>query len=372
MSIKIQEYSESMVPAVKQFNARLREGGVTYQFPASHLPVWLPRTESGHLFQQLFVAQDENEIVRGGYCIKHQDFQIGTRRISIGQIALPLAEGTINRAYSQVGTQLLFHVMRQQPLVYALGMGGSDEAITRLVRAALWNVAEVPFFFRVLRAGNFLRNIRILRKTPLRRAVFDTLAWTGAASAIVAAETLVRRIRSPACPSISAEVVDEFSDWSDELWERARSDYSFIAIRDKATLRTLYPRGNDRFIRILLRGENRIIGWAVAIATDLKEHKQFGDMRLGSIVDGFSRPEDADKIVLAATKTLKERNVDLIVSNQSHRAWRAAMRSNGFYPGPSNFLLATSRKLTELLRDEHIAEDQVFMNRGDGDGPINL
>ena len=62
---------------------------------------------------------------RGGYCLKHQDYRIGDGVRSIGQMALPLSEGQVDRTYAQVGAQLLWHAVRQQPLVYTFGDGRS-------------------------------------------------------------------------------------------------------------------------------------------------------------------------------------------------------------------------------------------------------
>ena len=156
------------------------------------------------------------------------------------------------------------------------------------------------------------------------------------------------------------------------MWRACAPEYPYCAVRDAATLRILYPQDDPRFIRLKISEAGRLIGWAVLLATDLKNHKQFGSMRLGSIVDAFARPADAEKIIVAAERLLRSKKVDLIVSNQSHGSWCRALRKCGFLTGPSNFLLATSRKLTELLDALQIANDRLHLNRGDGDGPINL
>ena len=139
-----------------------------------------------------------------------------------------------------------------------------------------------------------------------------------------------------------------------------------------ASLRILYPKDNPRFIRLKITDADRLIGWAVLLVTDVAKHKQFGNMRLGSIVDVFGRPADAERIIVAAERLLRSREVDLIVSNQSYGNWCHALKRSGFLAGPSNFLLATSRKLTELLDTMRVANDKLHLNRGDGDGPINL
>jgi hypothetical protein len=93
---------------------------------------------------------------------------------------------------------------------------------------------------------------------------------------------------------------------------------------------------------------------------------------LGSIVDCFASVSDAAKVIGAARDCLESRGADLIVSNQSHTAWRRGLRQAGFLPGPSNFIFASSPKLTTMLCERGVQEQDLHFNRGDGDGPINL
>jgi hypothetical protein len=104
------------------------------------------------------------------------------------------------------------------------------------------------------------------------------------------------------------------------------------------------------------------------MTTQMNAHKQFGDMKVGSLVDGLALPGNEGLVVDHAVRALEERGVDLMVSNQSHAAWKRALRLAGFAQGPSNFAFACSQQLAmdiESLESCHI-------NRGDGDGPINL
>jgi len=64
--------------------------------------------------------------------------------------------------------------------------------------------------------------------------------------------------------------------------------------------------------------------------------------------------------------------VDLVLSNQSHAAWRDALKSSGFLGAPSNFIFGASKSVAELLAPFDANRDRIFLNRGDGDGPVNL
>lgn len=369
--IHIQQYTERHVEAVRRFNQRLRAGDVKSRFPEESTPAWLPKLPGRDLYQEYFLALDDNDDVRGGYVLKHQKFWINNREVDIADYRLPISEGTINKTYAQIGVTLLRDAMQEQPLLYGLGMGGYQEPLARMLHAAGWSMFSVPFFFRIVRPNAFLRNIAFLRRSALKRTVLDLAAasgfgWLG----IRALQTF--RGRKESSPRAEAVQVDEFSDWADELWNSCKDQYGMSAVRDAETLRVLYPKNDDRFIRLEITNGSRTIGWVVAIDSQLSGHKQFGDMRLGSIADCFAAPADTTAVVAAVGRCLESRGVDLIVSNQSHSAWCRGFSQAGFLDGPSNFIFAASKKLAELLKSEGIENDNLHFNRGDGDGPINL
>jgi hypothetical protein len=171
---------------------------------------------------------------------------------------------------------------------------------------------------------------------------------------------------------VTIELVDAFDTWADEIWARHQGEYPMIAVRDGEVLRLLYPAEDPRFRRLLIRKSGQLIGWCVVLDTQMRDHKQFGTLRVGSLVDAFAAPTDAAAIVGAATAYLKQCGVDLIVTNQSHSSWCRACAAAGLLCGPSNFLFSASKALTRLLVASDIRDDQIHVNRGDGDGPINL
>lgn len=372
MSITITEFTADHLEAVVHFNERLRSGGMHTQFPESSVPLWLPPAAGRPVYQEYFVALDDEAVVRGAYILKHQDFKIKDRVVSVGDFGLPISEGTVDRKYSNIASRLLFNAIGRQPLLYGLGMGGYDEAVARLFTAARWLMFTVPFFFKVIHPTRFCRNITTLRRSPPKRIVLDLAAWTGLGWLGVKTVQAIRGKRIAAAASVTVESVDEFGPWADDIWEACGDDYGMIALRSCDVLRVLYPREDPRFIRLKVYEGERLLGWAVMLDTQMSKHKQFGAMRVGSFVDGLASASDAGKVVSAATTHLERQGVDLIVSNQSHAAWCSAFSAAGFLRGPSNFLFGGSRKLAELLKSQGVESDQIYLNRGDGDGPINL
>jgi hypothetical protein len=372
MPIQIIEYTEALIPAVREFNARLRSGGLDVQFHESCAPHGLSKGAGRKLYEEYFVAVDEGAAVRGSYGLKQQDFWIGGQTVSIADFWLPISEGAVDRAYAAVAVGLLRDARQRQPLLYGLGMGGYKEPLVRLLAASGWRMLTVPFFFRVVHPAAFLRNISYLRRGRAAAAALDAVAASGLGW--LAVKTL-QRLAAPKASqkaSIVVEEVAEFSDWADRLWNDCKQDYGMSAVRDAETLRLLYPQRDPRFIRLKVSKGAQVVGWAVLLDSQLSEHKYFGAMRLGLIADCLARPADARAVAVAAREALKSRGVDLIVSNQSHGAWGKALRTAGFLPGPSNFIFAASPQLTTILKTANVQDADIHLNRGDGDGPENF
>lgn len=362
MAIVIQTYRAEHVERVRDFNRRLRQAGETeFAFPEDAVPGWLPRIDDRRIFQELFVAVDEAG-VHGGYIIKSQDFSIHGECRPIGYYHLPLSEGIVDKTYGLLGSQLLLDALRRQPVMYALGMGGFDRPLPRMLAGIGWKLAPVPFYFKVVHPFRFLRNIQPLRSTPLRRAAADAAAFSGLGG------IAIRFMQPDAQAPNDVEIVSEFAEWADDLWTRCHAAYAMVAVRDAATLKILYPADSPRFVKIRVGSR----GWAVVLDTQMHGHKYFGNMRVGTIADCLASPDDAPSVVAAATSVLRQTGVDLIVSNQSSEAWRAALEANGYRQGPTNFIFAASKKLAAMLEPFDQNVSRVHLTRGDGDGPIHL
>jgi len=370
MGIGIEPYREELAPAVKEFNQRLGAGGVApeFHFPESSIPAWLPRVDGRRIYQEYYLAV-EGEVVRGGFILKHQDFCVKGEMRPLVYYHLPVSEGIVDKAYASVGVHMLRSALKLQPMLFALGMGGFDRPLPKMLKAMGWELRAVPFHFKVNHPARVLRQVAPLRRDRGRRALADVAAWTGAGWLGVKTVQLART--RPATRGVTAEDVKSFGAWADDLWEECRSRYTMVASRDSATLNVLYPSWKS-FVCLKIRRGPRVLGWAVTLDTRMRENKYFGDLRVGSIVDGFAAPEDAAAVVQSATRRLEQRGVDLIVSNQSHRAWRRALRSAGFLDAPSNFIFAAAKPVAALLTPLDANHDRIFVNRGDGDGPVNL
>jgi len=369
MSLTINDYTPQLEPLVKAFNKRLKDNGVFFQFPEIHTSLRWPEVDGRKFFERFYVAVEDNTAVRGAYKIKHQDFHVKNENISIGNIQLPLSEGTFNKAYNMVGFKLVKDALARQPAIYALGMGGMGRPFPRLLESMGWTLATLPFYFLIVNPYRFAKNIAVLRTSKAGRILFDFLAYTGLAwLGVIVLQSLHRQEFTK--KRVTTEEVAEFGHWADEVWNLTKGCFLFCAVRDAQTLNIMYPKSNDGVTRLKMMSDNRVVGWVLLSFVPETNHKFFfGEMQVCYIVDLLSLNGYERSVIRAVLAYLKKHRIDLIVSNQSYGPYVGALKGNGFLKGPSNFILGTSRKLTELLKPLNANLTHIHLNRGDGDGP---
>ncbi len=366
MSIVIEPYRKEHEPAVEAFNQRLQAGGEEIIFFRQAEHEYLAKVAGSDLFQEQWVALEDGA-VRGGYALKRQNFSFsdGTVR-SIGYYHHCLSEGIINQAYARVGSILLMHAMRQEQMLYCLGMGGYDRPLPKMLVRLGWSHCLIPFYLRVLRPYRFLRQMEGLRTSSARRILMDAGAISGAGWAGLKVLRAVEQLRAPSVASYSVEEFQQFSDWTDPLWEQSKSNYGMVAVRDIASLRTLYPASFSHLTKLRVNRNGAAVGWAVI--GERRKNPRWGDLRVGTIIDCWATPGDELAVIRAGTQSLEEHGLDAIVSNQSHQAWCRALEASGFLKASSNFVFAASKKLSELLQPFEKQESCMHLVRADGDG----
>jgi hypothetical protein len=374
MGLRIEAYSAAFAPAVASFNARLSAQGVPSGYligdaPAPPADVSAPERA---ICKRQFLAVEDGH-VRGGFMLQRQPFWVDSALRDVGNYQMPISEGIIDRKYAHVALLMLTHALRTCPLLFAVGGGGAlDQPQLRMLEAMGWTVRKVPFLFHVCHPRRFLAEIRPLRRTPLLRLAAEVARATGIGSAGIRFLQARAAWGGRTDEAAQMERVESWCGWADELWEATTTHHSLAGVRTGATLSLLYPADDPRYLSYRVRRDGRVVGWAVLLDTRMRGHKQFGDLRVGTVLDCLALPGDTEAVAGSATRQLQEAGVDLIVTNQAHADWVNAFRRAGYLSGPSNYPLSTSRQLTALLAPPEEKEQRVHVTRGDGDGRIHL
>jgi hypothetical protein len=368
MPTLIREILAGDAGSIREFNSRLEKAGVTFAFPVDSSKLMQKEPGVDAPYQAAYVLSDASA-VRGGYILKSEQVFVGDQSFSVGNYQLPLSEGIVDRRYAMVGVQLIKDALGRQSRLYCLGMGNMTRPLPRLLSKLGWTVSKVPFLFRVENARNFTTEIRWLRQRARLRLLLDLARNTGTLAGIVGLTRLYRRVfdfRSPA--GVSFTEVPDLPEEIDELFFNVGGDYGLMCDRRAAAMRARLPASDSKLLRMVLRKSGKVAGWVVVSISQLSSHTQFGNMKLGCIVDGLAAPADVGLLIGEACRRLEKARCDLLVSNQTHPTWIAGLRRRGFFQGPSNFILALSPPLTAC----RAAVSSAHFNRADGDGPINL
>ena len=297
----------------------------------------------------LWVAADDGEL-RGGAWLREQHFLIDGETYRVGWMKYAIAESQVDPRFATVPLGMVRGLMKQQPRLMALGMGGHDAPFAKLLDAVKWRSSSVPFYFLLLRPFRVLRRLAYVRRKPGMRVAMDLAAWTGLGWL---GNSLYRLPAALARAERGAEVhlEDRFAPWADDVWARCRDEYRALAVRDARALDFRFQStGRDAVDveRVRVRRDGEDLGWlCVEVTDDLVDH--FGDLRVGLILDVLARPADAEAVLATGVRYLRGRSADIVVANFSHDAWGRAARRLRFLSGPSNVAFYRSPGADELL-----------------------
>jgi hypothetical protein len=355
--------------AVERFNHRMVDGGSENQVSDTPYPFYGVNTD--HVQVQTWVCAAADE-VHGAVTLKTLRFHVSGADEVVAFYKYPVTEARVDKSYALLPVLQQKEVLKRFPLAYGLGVGSLEAPVAQLMIRTGWASLDTWFLFKVFRLNAFLKNIRILPRNPLIRRAMRVARVLG----IGRLYDLAMRL-SELCSASSQVAIERVDRWPveiDTLWETTKGAYSLVGERSRAVLDVLFPPEQAVFKKVVVRmpDSQRLLGYIVYTAEHLRDHKHFGNMRLGAIVDVFAAPEDACLVLQAALTQLRSERVDLTVLNHIDERWGKAAQVAGMRRGPSNFFLFLSPGLRARFADLQSDARRFFFTRADGDGPIHL
>ena len=369
MSFSIKQIDENDKKIIQDFNNELKVNGYNFAIPDKNDKL----TSKDFILKKNFILTENNNLVRAGYTLKQQWFKINDDILKIGYYYNPITAGLFNKKYNICGLLLLSDAIKKNSYLFSLGMGSYSNSLPKLLSALKWKLKKVPFFFKIINPNSFLKNINYFKNSKLEYLLILVLEKSGIGWMIIKFISLITSLVASIFykkNEIKCEQVNFFNDEINKIWEKSKKNNSFIAVRNNEYINFLYK--DKKFIKLKFIEKNEIIGWSISICNKVNNHKHFGNMNLGSIIDCLALEGREMTIIENTFKILKTAGADLIVSNQSHIKWKKAFWKNGFLRGPSNFIFASSELLSKKLNLKNKLNNDMHITRGDGDGPINL
>jgi hypothetical protein len=378
MKIAFSPYQSNDIPAVKRFNQRLRDTNSNFSFSESNVSSAFPKDGQAKLYNEYFLAKDENGEVRGAYYFQNEEYYINGQYTEIGFWSYPLSEGVINKRYTHVGASMVRDLEQRRKLVFVLGMRGFQYLLPKMLKINGWYMYLVPFYFFIVDVRSFFNEfeyLNTLRKSFIKKIILDIVRFSGLLNIftflIKIYSTVYRFLSFRKYSGVNVENVDEFSSFADELWEKNKDCYSVLAKRDSDFLNKIYPKTVPQFRKLKITKKGICIGWVILLCAKMKDDKYFGNLTVGTLVDAFSNPADAELLIYKSLEYLRELNADLIIANHANVKWGRYFVKNGFIKGPSNFIFACSKGIKEFYPSD-IDFGNSFIMRGDGEGPTHF
>ncbi len=375
MSLSLVALTRDIVPAVEAFHERLAAGGVhDYRFGT--------QTDDGtdrdrhRVWQETLLAWDGTH-VRGGIVLQHHRLHTPAGPSTVVNIQLPLSEGTVDRQYVNVGMWVIRAAVERHPRAFAVGMGGIEQPLPRLLKALRWAVQPVPFLVHVHRAGRVLTQLPQITRSPIRRTLgrLAQLTGSGAVLAAIVQESVKWRAPVRSMSSRTATVrIDTWDDATNDIWSAARTEIVAAVERETHDLAAMYPLTDARLLKYLVKAGERVLGWFVLLCTPMSNSQHFGNLVVGTILDIAALPGEEVTLAVAARNALHGMGVEISLTNQLHHRWSEAFTAAGYLSAPSNYIFAGSPALMKAAGIEGPGHSlaQVHITRGDGDGRIHL
>ena len=370
MALEIKPYTADQVPAARAFNKRMRQGNAPSEFLLGESAPDPQKQIARRIRTTNYLAVDDS-FVGGGFMLIDFPARLSGQEITATDWMAPLSEGIVDPRHSMVGMQFIKYPQKNVKYGMAVGMGGIANPFPRLLKAAGWTVYEVPFFFRVIRASRFFREMGVFNSSPARRVAGRIAAVSGLGAVAVTAMHARGLPSSLKASGLTVDNPPEWGNWADEIWQTFRVSCSFAIERDSATLAELHPFNQSRLVRLRLRRGERTVGWAAAMLTPKKNDKYFGNLTVATILDCVSGFDEMPAAIQAVTRALARSGADLVIANQTHARCQESFRQAGYLAGPSNYCLAISKPIAEGVRSG-LGESAIYVTRADGDGRIHL
>jgi hypothetical protein len=342
--------------AVRAFNERVMRSGVK-------IPFLLSESVSGTaaLDTRPWLLMDGRD-VRGGVLVtRHRAVVAGVER-EVVNLQSPITEAVADKRYGSLSIWLFRELERRFTYVYAVGMGGTDRPMPRLLRAMKWQVGLSAFRFMPLAPGRVAARIDALRARiprPLRPVVY---AAGSCAGPLVRSSLRVLGGRSLAevQPGKDASASVAYS------WGGFSKGIRFGIVRDAAAASELYVASDGERVFRAIECPACV---AVVRTRALPHTSPFRDLTVATVLELMA--PDATRLMQLSRRLLGQLSrgsADIAIINTTHADTVAALDSTGWLQGPSNYVVA----LSPPFADAGVTLDASYVTRTDGDGRLNL
>lgn len=316
----------------------------------------------------LVEAKGDISAVIGAVTSKEQTYVVQGERLRVAVFTYPVTLGVVNPRYAAAAIVLMRKMLEAYPINFLLVGSPQTNPTGRLCEMLGWRVDAIAYLFLPLRFGALLA--KRLRNKPLAAVAVRIAKTTGVFWPVEAALRVYRRRRTP--QRVDTESVRMFGAELNAWWNRVESVFGFTLVRDAAQMNAMYPPERPEFERLLLKVDDRVVGFAVLLIPTVKESLAVFGANVATLVEFIAEEALLSPAAAALGEYLSGHQQDAVICNHAHVATAQALRDAGFKDRKTEMYFAASPALQQLLSCKGLDLDKCIITRGDGDGPIGL
>ena len=166
----------------------------------------------------------------------------------------------------------------------------------------------------------------------------------------------------------ATEEVTSWGEWAADVWSAFTPGIRFSILRDPEAL-SFYYHFHDGKLKVWQLKRGAVVeGWFAIAISNMRANAYFGNLRVATLTDCVGSPNAILSGCLLAAEEASRLDADLLITNQAYMPLQEACLGAGWRPGPSNFLLGTSKAISQELDHPEL----TYVTRRDGDGLVNL
>ena len=340
---------------LKDFNSRIASTNNHFPDPSN----WQFYENKSPITQEFYILLEDDTYIRAISAIKNQNYQLNDTLINFQDIQLPVSESLIDVRFISQTIYFLKYISNLGSNMHALGMGGISTPLPKILIKNKFSSHLIPFFIFPISLTSFFELALFNKfKIKLNRLFFSPLI-------VIDFVRIFFLKKMYEMKNVNIEPFFDFDSSFSTLWEKLKSNFQLIAVKDAINLNRLYQNSPHDLIKYKIFIKNQYLGYIILKITKHQNNKYFQNFKTITIVDLLCENAYYSRFIKIIKNIALKNNCDLILVNSSFDKFNISLSKAMFLNLPSNFGFVYKTESNFNILNS-------WITRADGDGPINV
>jgi len=274
-----------------------------------------------------------------------------------------------------VARLLPMRVMKELPTITGFFV---LDAPLRIYHKLGWNIiGKIPEYIKIINPVGFISNINITNlvhlPTVAKKAVNKNskikqiIYWRMIPFSLNCYNKFWKMISYNKKKDNLCQIVKDFDDRIDTLWERNKYSIKFAQVRKSSYMNWQFKQG-EGWVKIIYEEEDRVFGYAILSIKRFWEDSRMGNVKITSIIDlfwDFDKPYVLKKMLDYIGELSNIQNSDVIICSINNKNARNILVKNAYLKIPGSVYFEYYSSDDNLNLSNNIKD--WYITRGDAD-----